>query len=314
MTLKFIQIETTSTCNQRCYFCPVSLTRRPKKSMSMAMFGQIVAQLADYPIESVFLNGFNEPTYDKQLVEKTTLLQQAGLKIHLNTNGSGLKPALSEQLLNLPIHSICVNLSTLDPKRYQETRGNQDISHVIPYLEYALTHNQQTQIELLILGHLDQQHSIDIQAISQQFSAFPHCTITICPITDFAQDATHILPKRLYHKQLRGCRSERQNQWLHFTPEGTAILCCQDYFSHYSIGNIQTATVAEIYQSDKIQQFRRWIAGEEMAPDDFICRTCVFALTEDDYLYDFFCQSCVLPQALGIEHACHRCVVNEFVV
>jgi len=312
MALKFIQIETTSSCNQSCYFCPVSQARRPKSSMSMAMFTQIVEQLADYSIDSVFLNGFNEPTYDKQLIEKTTLLHQAELKIHLNTNGSGLNPALSDHLLNVPIQSICVNLSTLDPKRYQETRGNQDITRIIPYLEYVLTHNQHTQVELLILGHLDRQHSLDIQAISQHFLTANRCVITICPITDFAQDATHILPKRLYHQQLRGCRGERQNQWLHFTPDGTAILCCQDYFSHYKIGNIQTASLAEIYQSKEINQLRRWMSGEEIAPDDFLCRTCVFAITEKDYLADFFCQSCVLPIELGIELACQRCVVNAY--
>jgi hypothetical protein len=278
----------------------------------MEMFRKIVAQLANYPIEAVFLNGFNEPSYDKQLIDKVKLLHEEGLKLHLNTNGSGLTPALSQQLLDLSIHTICVNLSTLDPQRYQATRGNQDVIRVIPHLEYVLTHSQHTQVELLILGELDHQHSSDIQAISQHFGQFERQTITICPITDFAQEATQVLSKRLYHKALRGCRGNRQNQWLHFTPTGQAILCCQDYFEHYVIGHIDVDSVETLCHSPALEQIQRWIAGDEIAPENFLCRTCVFAVTEENYLYDFFCKSCVLPQELGVEYACRRCVVSFY--
>ena len=316
MTLKYIQIETTTTCNQRCNFCPVSVAKRPKQTMSLAVVDKIISSLRAYNIEKVFVNGFNEPTYDKQLVEKVRRLHDAGFSVDLNTNGSGLTPKLTKDLLQNGVVSFTINISTLDATEYLETRGNLDIKRVIPHIEYLLEQklSQKFDVILLILGHLDKQHGINIQSIAKQFAG-SSAQILICPIADFAAGATQILSKDVYHKTLRGCVSERQNQWLHFTPDGSAILCCQDYFEQYKIGNIAEETVTDIHQGEQINQLRRWISGEEVAPEDFICRSCVFAISDETYaqkIKKMFCDRCVLPNMLGIENACQRCAINSY--
>ncbi len=71
--------------------------------------------------------------------------------------------------------------------------------------------------------------------------------------------------------------------------------------------------MAQLYQGEQITQWRHWISGEEEAPEDFICRSCLLALTDEDYaerLQKLFCQSCVLPSMLGREKSCHWCEVN----
>ncbi len=313
--LKYLQIETTTTCNQRCHFCPVSVNKRPKATLTLEYVEKIIADMRNYPIDMVFLNGFNEPTYDKDLLAKVQRLREASFKLHLNTNGSGLTATLCDALLGAGVREFTVNLSSLDAERYQATRGSRDLPKVVSNIEYLLQQGADAEVLILVLGQLDAIHARDIQAISQHFSPLG-ATIVICPIADFAAQATQLLKRRIYHKTLRGCIGQRQRQWLHFTPSAHAILCCQDYAENYRIGSLAHLSPTALYQSEHFAQLRRWIEGVEAAPDDFICRTCVFAIGQESYAEKsrhLFCQHCQLPDKLGQAASCQRCVVNEYV-
>ena len=89
-----------------------------------------------------------------------------------------------------------------------------------------------------------------------------------------------IRPKRP-HRHLRGCSQigSRPLQWLHVTPQGICVLCCEDYSERYVVGDLQRETVDEVLAGLRLAQLRRWVYGLEEAPDDFICRRCIFART-----------------------------------
>ena len=135
-----IQIETTSVCNQRCTFCPVSVGKRAKNTLSLADLELILKQLKPYAIEKVYLNGFNEPTYDKQIAEKTALIHSYNFAISFLSNGSGLTAELVKQLFHHQVLEYTINLSTLDPIQYKQVRGNQDIFKVLPNIEFLLNY------------------------------------------------------------------------------------------------------------------------------------------------------------------------------
>src|ERR1044071_6547752 len=67
--LKIVSLETATACNQKCYFCPVSIAPREDQVMTEAMFESIVGQLTGFTatLESVFLQSYNEPTIDRRL-------------------------------------------------------------------------------------------------------------------------------------------------------------------------------------------------------------------------------------------------------
>ncbi len=311
--LRHVQIETTTTCNQRCNFCPVSVEKRPKANLPLEQFTALMADLKDYPLESVYLNGFNEPTFDKTLPDQVAIVFKTGFPVHLNSNASGLEPALTDKLLAAGISAFTINLSTLDPERYQATRGSRDLPKVITNLEYLLSKIDGVRVEILMLGSLDARHAADIRALCDHFASLG-ATMLICPTADYAVGLTQVLPERIHHTALRGCSGQRHTKWMHFTPTGHAILCCQDYTEQYRISPIPHLSPEELLASDRFAQLRRWVEGTEEAPEDFICRSCIYAIGTEPYedkIRRLFCQQCELPAQLGVKESCQRCVVND---
>ncbi|MEH1790988.1 MAG: radical SAM/SPASM domain-containing protein [Nostoc sp.] len=314
MSLKYVQIETTSVCNHRCFFCPVSMDKREKSELSVAKIEKIIEGLHDHPIEAIALSGFMEATYDQELVEKINVIRNAGYKVSIYSNGSGLKPELTDQLLNLGVSSFTFNLSTLDAAQYLQTRGSRDLPRVLSNLDYLLAQTpvqtQEVEVTLVVVGALDQQHAASFQMIQDRFADTAVSNILIIPMVEFAGKVNQgLLPIRPNHQKLQGCLWNRDQEWLHFDADGEAILCCHDYFSKYKMGNINDASVTEIYQADPIQQWRRWISGKEEAPADFICRSCAYAITDNhvEKLRESFCDRCELPDILGVDNSCKKC-------
>lgn len=311
MPVKYVQIETTSLCNQRCVFCPVSTGPRRKMRMERATLEKILASLADHPVENIYLNGFNEPTHDARLPEWVALIREHGFNVHLNSNGSGLTPALAETLLAAGVGTININLSTLSMEKYRATRGNDDLTKVIPNVETLLDRVKggATRVTVMVLGNLDAAHLEDIEAIDRRFAA-GEPNLVICPIENYAGSQTRYLPHDIHVRELGGCMMNRFDEWLHFLPDGRALACCQDYAERHIAGDIHQQSASEIHQGEALRQLRRWVSGTETAPDDFLCRSCVFALSD---VRARFCPRCVLPQTLGESRACGRCAVNGVV-
>lgn len=308
MPVKSISIETTTVCNHRCVFCPVSSERRAKQTMERATMEAILDGLNELPVEMVFLNGFNEPTHDKRLLEWVEMIHERGYKVHLNSNGSGLTPELVDALLAAQVKNININVSTIDPERFRRTRGSDDLDRVVRNLHNLLDKARvgSTHVTLMVLGHLDAAHRQDIESIEAAFAhGRPH--VVICPIEHYAGSDDVAFPKDIHVKKLNGCGGKRLTDWLHFTPDGAAIMCCQDYYSKHVVGDVASSTPSQIHHGQALETLRRWVDGEEEAPADFMCRSCVMAVD----VRERFCRRCTLPASMGTERSCGRCAVNE---
>jgi PAS domain S-box-containing protein len=80
-------------------------------------------------------------------------------------------------------------------------------------------------------------------------------------------------------RPLRGCENlgSRPLEHLHITAEGRCLFCCEDYDERYVVGDLRSSSIAEVLKGDAIARLRRWSYGVDPAPDDFICRRCIFA-------------------------------------
>ncbi len=279
--LKYVSLEAHTVCNQACYFCPVSSRPRPAYFMPTELYDDIVGQLAAHreTIEAVFLIRYNEPTVDKRFVSQVRTLLDHGLPPAANTNATGLgRPTVDALLEAGGLSYLSVNLSTVDGERYAEERRSRQLDRVLKNLDYAKNLPLAEQMDLAVLGVGDRRHRRDFEEISRRFSG-SRFDVKSFRIEDRAGHLEVGLHARRPRAALAGCDNlgSRPLQHLHITPQGRCVLCCEDYDENNVVGDLNRQTVAEVLASPELAALRRRIYGLEEAPEDFICRRCIFA-------------------------------------
>ncbi len=279
--LKIVSLETMTTCNQKCYFCPVSIAPREDYAMPEALFERIVDELTAFrpAVEAVFLQSYNEPTIDRRFVDHCRILFAADLPVAVLTNGSGLIPAKVDALAEAgPLRFLSVNLSTIDRERYRQDRGEDHLAVVLRNLDYMKDRPVAEQMSIVVLGIGNEQHNRDYLAIKSRFAG-SRFNVLRHVIMDRAGwlDVGLKPPER--KRRLAGCDNvgSRPLQHLHITPRGKCVLCCEDYDERYVVGDLTRNSIDEVLQGEEIARMRRWVYGLEEAPDDFMCRNCIFA-------------------------------------
>jgi len=281
--LKIVSLETMTTCNQKCYFCPVSIAPREDEAMPDELFDRIVGQLSAFrpTLEAVFLQSYNEPSIDRRFVESCQRLFAADLPVAVLSNGTGLTAAKVDALrAGGGLRYLCLNISTLDRQRYQHDRGEDHLPVVLRNADYLAGHPVAREMKIVVLGTGDAAHQADFEEIRGRFSGTPF-EIERHEVMDRAGWLDIGARPAERHRRLAGCDNvgSRPLQHLHITPRGECVLCCEDYDQNYVIGDLNRNTIDEVLRGDAIAKFRRWTYGLEEAPDDFICRGCVFART-----------------------------------
>lgn len=280
--LKYVSLEAHTVCNQGCYFCPVAYDPREAYFMPTEQYEDIVRQLTAHrdTIESVFMINYNEPTADKRFVDQVRTLREAGLPPATLTNGTGLTPKRVDALAELGgLRFLSINLSTLDKGRYAKDRQGDHLDLVMRNLDYAKDRPVAEDMDIVVLGKGDDVHRRDFDEIRAHFAG-SRFNVKYFEVMDRAGYLQIGLSTR--NKTLCGCDNvgSRPLQHLHINPYGKCLLCCEDYDERYVVGDLSEESLDDVLTGDRFALMRRWVYGLEDSPDDFICRSCVFARTK----------------------------------
>ncbi|MGH9368539.1 MAG: radical SAM/SPASM domain-containing protein [Thermoanaerobaculia bacterium] len=281
--LLYVSLETCTTCNHRCPFCPVSVSPRDREVMSQELFESILDQVVEVGGRRtvVFLSNYNEPTIDPLFEERVRALFARGLPVSLLTNASNLSP---DRAARLSAHGrfryVGINLPTLDPGRYERMHGTRDLARVLANIDALPAARLSEESAIVVLGEEDEAHRRDVVELRARFEP-KGWDVRPFKIRSRPASGTFV-PEPPAKKKLRGCEQmgSRPFEHLHVTATARAVLCCQDYYEKLTVGDLKTQTVAEILGGETMARLRRWTYGVEEAPDDFLCRRCEFALGE----------------------------------
>ena len=279
--LLFLSLETCTSCNHRCPFCPVSVDPREREVMSQELFESIVDQVAAIGGREVvvFLSNYNEPTIDPLFEERCRALFARGLPVSVLTNASHLSPERAARLAEAGrFRYVGINLPTLDPARYEKLHGTRDLARVLANIDALTARTLAEETAIVVLGNEDEAHRKDVREIRARFAPLGW---EVKPFRIRSRPASGtFVPEPPAKKKLKGCElmGSRPFEHLHVTATAKAVLCCQDYYEKLTVGDLKTQSVAEVLGGDVMARLRRWTYGVEEAPEDFLCRKCEFAL------------------------------------
>lgn len=274
-----VAVETSTVCNHRCVYCPVSL--HPPDShaiMSMDIFRTILLKLArsGFRFKRISFNHYNEPFAEPFFYDRLILVRQSEIFEYLlvNTNLSIKKDFISKIVWAKEFLKININLPTLIPERYAFLHGHDDLQVVVENINRLMDLGFDIRINLQINSKTTLQDAESIKSRYPMLKINEEYSVSRGGIISKLNDST----KANKSGTLAGCSISRPLNYVHISLTGDVFFCCQDYFKRTVTGTLLAQELAEILYGEKMQNNLNFLYGIKSAPQDFLCNSCEFAV------------------------------------
>ncbi|MGE3843884.1 MAG: radical SAM/SPASM domain-containing protein [Vicinamibacterales bacterium] len=246
-----VQIESTNICNAKCVFCPRDEMARDQGVMAWDLFTKVVDECAQLGIGHVRLHNYGESFVDRKLVEKIAYAKQKGIpEVGIISNGSLITEAAARGAVEAGLDAINISLDAAGKEVFEATRVGLKYDKVMAGVEHILAARAAAgkRHPKLILSFVRQNNSAEERAFIERWSA--------------RADKIHITDLHNWGGTLNresDVRYPCYRAWLTFTVlwDGRVSLCCADFDGRHVLGNLNTQSIAEIWNNDLYRQTRR---------------------------------------------------------
>ncbi|MBF0541818.1 MAG: hypothetical protein HQK91_10260 [Nitrospirae bacterium] len=292
-----VQIETVSTCNGKCQFCPYqgSWNQKNPGKMSWETYEKIISDLTNYKIGVFCPYLSNEPLIDVELFDKIEYAVK-----HLDFNRVEISTNLSllnsdnllrmKKLLPTIPHELWISFHGVSRETYEDIMGlsfDKALNNVMSVVELL----QDVPLKVVIKGAgLPRDDSKDYKRWftkedyhnfwNKQFSKFKKKPQIYYFLYHDRAGSRQLTDKGLNfdfcRKDLKDFYCIRFDKWLHFLYTGELILCCMDYNKETVFdSNINDKTIKEICESPYFIDLIKKGTGMSPSDKDFICKRCI---------------------------------------
>jgi len=248
---RMIDIEVTNACNMECRMCPVGTGKMKRKTgfMRPDVFLKIHEEIEKHKTPVRFIR-WGEPTLHPNMGWMIILCAEAGIKIHLNTNG--LQDCSWEY-----IDSIKFSLQGLNPKDYCKWRGRDAFYTVLrnaqrrmvdgnSYVIIGTTYDRATATEIQYFKNIAEECSDEVNIGKTMLPPYEGLT-----------------PNRDCHEVF----NKLSINW-----DGTVSACCRDYDNMMIVGDVRKNTLQEIWQGAEMESWRERIRNGDYSHP--LCKDC----------------------------------------
>ena len=265
-----IQLETTTTCNADCYFCPYTKMDRAGSLMAMDLFHKIIDEAVTIPaINRYVLTGLSEPLLDPHLDARVRYTRhRTDATIRMYTNGVYLTPKKFEVLKDAGMNSFMISLNAVRPEQHKKIMGlDGKFDIVCSNAEYAIAN--QGDVDVVVKAVAGERFSgDDAMEFIGRWGSIANGGAAYCMIENNWSGDNDVSwswdPNEL-------CRYALAQISVMY--DGKVKTCCMDSAGKQIFGDLNTQTLREIYNGDKYLSFRL-AHNENRAAEYDICKGC----------------------------------------
>jgi radical SAM protein with 4Fe4S-binding SPASM domain len=275
----YIEITTSSFCSNNCSFCPQKLfltayaskLQKADRLMSMETFQKAVSWAP--PGFYIYFSGFSEPFMNPLCTEMILYAHKHKRHVGLFTTLMGatmkdikkilttltIRPGEDGLIIHLPsenkIENIIVTGDYLQMLKYILSISGDNIE--LHYHGY----NLRKEVKEVVTSLKRKVHFVKL----------------------VSRPGTIKLPNESLRKRLRGCIGcKRLGMHEHvILPDGTVVLCCNDFGMKHVLGNIYKEDYESVRNSKEMKRILRGFDNENI---DILCRNCNSAINQADRL------------------------------
>ena len=252
-----VHIETLTSCNATCSFCPYPTLDRIGTKMSDALIDRIIGDLEAIPRTLSFgISPFkvNDPLIDKRIFDVCAQINRRlpNARPRLFTNGSPLTDAIIERVArNERLQNLWISLNEIEPETYQTVMGLPLARTLkcMDRLHCAVEAGRFTHP--VIVSRVRDCGPADDAFVAFVQQRYPRFSTSVMP---YASWAGQIVTAETLAIPPTGC-----GRWfeLSIMSTGQVALCCMDGEGKHVIGNVTTENALAIYNQASYRRLRQ---------------------------------------------------------
>jgi radical SAM protein with 4Fe4S-binding SPASM domain len=259
-----ITLDISSLCDLKCSFCfhATEYAKQMKKQhMTWNLFEKIINGMKDFPskLKKINFGQFGEPLLNPRIVDMVKYAKDSDVAetIEIYTNAISLTPDMSEGLISSGLDKLSISVEAMSANGYKEIAGREiDFDIFIKNIQHFSKTRASCYLYIKI-ADIAIKTKYEEDAFYRAFK----------DISDMAV-IEHI--DRLYmhakndesEKGVYGTEKEEKNvcplifHRFSVYADGVAVPCCMDWTKAYPIGDANTQTVSEIWNSEKLRELQ----------------------------------------------------------
>ena len=264
------QMETTAICNLACPFCPRTTDLVPNKvrDMTATMDVKDMEKILDQMpwLESIELFHFGEPFAHKNFEHYVKACADRGIYTVIASNMLLASVAKVDRVFEAGLDFLVMDIDSLDPEKYAAARVGGNLIRLKERVEYALNHPLRpfTVAQTIMLDGKKEYTAKEFKAWTSRGVKMPD-EIRYKFLDSFrgeADKAGVLQPEGL-------CREAFYGFSVH--ANGNVVPCDRDWGGENVMGNLHENTVADIWNGEAFDEFRRRMKSTDK-PD--MCKGC----------------------------------------
>ena len=261
-----VRIETTNACNAKCVICPHREMQRPTCHMDDALYEKIIDECSEYNCGTVHLHNFGEPLLDKNLVERVRYAKQKGIaRVAIFSNGSLLTTDKVNELIDAGLDQIKVSFDGATREEFERIRFPLKFDTIIENIKelVRIRNLKKSALKIKIACCSTSDKNETIRSLEDCVDGFSFGKIHNW--SDSGMD----------HAEKSTVRKPCSRVWQTFTilSNGKAALCCLDYEGQVILGDLNKASISEIWKNESYRKIR--LLHKTAQQDQIIiCKNC----------------------------------------
>ena len=286
-----VSFEPTTSCNLRCPECPSGLRAftRPTGMLNNDFFSRTINDLHKELLYLIFYFQ-GEPYLNPDFLKMVQFAHQKGIYTATSTNAHYLTDEKARETVESGLDRLIISIDGTTQDVYEQYRVGGQLNKVLEGTQRIVYWKKKLKsrtpfIFFQFLVVKPNEHQLDdIRKIGKEIGV-DQVRFKTAQVYDYENDPHHLIPtidKYSRYKQdaagKRQVKSGLRNQcWKLWhanviTWDGLVVPCCFDKDATHRLGNLQTQSFREIWQSEAYRDFRNQLTNGRKNID--ICSNC----------------------------------------
>ena len=256
--------------------------------MEVALYKKVIDEVASYsePVRSqeIELFHFGESLLHPDIEKVVGYASGRKLRVTLSVNGPQLDPETAKKLLRGGPYRLIVSLDGHDQESYKAIRGrNADFKRAVENIDRLITihkkMNSKTRISVRMIEMYMNEHLAD--AFRETWGK-KQIEVEVRKFFPWNKKEMITLGKFEKYPPFMPCPFP----WKHLVVQwnGDVVPCCRDHNGAIKLGNVQNASLKEIWNGSAYEDFRQQMASGKFK-HNAICSECLDIYSTDPGTY-----------------------------